>query len=248
MSELLKVEGISKDFDGIKALNGVAISIKSGEIVLLIGPNGSGKSTLIETITGFYKADSGKVIFQGDDITGIPSHLIYDFGITRTFQIPRPLKRMTLLENLMIAEKTAGDGIWGSFRKKWLEEEYKTAERAFKLLGFFELKDLYHHPASNLSRGQLKLLELGRALMPETKLLIMDEPLAGIAPQLAEKLLNRLKELKKLGIGLFLIEHRLDLVLPHVDNIYVIADGRIIAEGREEVLKNPEVIEVYLGA
>jgi len=247
-TDLLTVEGISKHFEGVKALDCVNITLQKGEITLLIGPNGSGKTTLIATITGFHKADSGRVIFQGKDITGLPPHHIYDLGITRTFQIPRPLKRLTLLENLMIGAKTGGDGIWGSFRKNWLKEEHETAERAFNLLEFLGLKKLSHHPASDLSGGQSKLLELGRALMPETKLLIIDEPLAGIAPQLAEKLLNRLKEIKKLGIGLLLIEHRLDLVLPYADNIYVIAEGKIIAKGHEDVLEQPKVIEAYLGA
>ncbi|RLG33363.1 ABC transporter ATP-binding protein [Methanosarcinales archaeon] len=245
---LLKVDGICKHFDGVTALDGVKISLERARITLLIGPNGSGKSTLIETITGFCQPDSGNIIFEGEDITGIPPHRIYDLGISRTFQIPRPLRRLTLLENLMVAEKSPGDTIWGSFRRGWLKKEEEIAERAFELLEFLGLDGMWDHPASNLSGGQLKLLELGRALMRDVKLLIMDEPIAGVVPQLAEKLLNYLKDLKKQGITLLLIEHRLDLVLPYVDNIYVISDGRIIAEGREEVLEHPDVIEVYLGA
>lgn len=245
---LLTVEGISKHFEGVKALDGVNISLREGEIVLIIGPNGSGKSTLIETITGFCRADSGRVIFRGEDITGLPPHLIYERGIARTFQIPRPLKRLTLLENLMIAEKSPGDGIWGSFRRNWFVKEEEVTARAFEILDFLGLENLWDHPVSDLSGGQLKLLEIGRALMRDTKLIIMDEPIAGVAPQLAEKVLERLEKLKNLGIALLLIEHRLDLVLPFVDNIYVIADGKVIASGREEVLKHPDVIEVYLGA
>ncbi len=247
-TDLLTTEELSKYFIGVRALDSVNITLEKGEITLLLGPNGSGKTTLISTITGFHKADRGRVILEGRDITNLPPHQIYNLGITRTFQIPRPLKRMTVLENLMIGVKSSGDGIWGSFRRKWLKEEDETIERAFNLLEFLGLKRLAHHPASDLSGGESKLLELGRALMPDTKLLIMDEPLAGIAPQLAEKLLNRLREIKELGIGLLLIEHRLDLVLPYADKIYVMAEGKIIAKGDEEVLDEPSVLEAYLGA
>ncbi|HEC57659.1 MAG TPA: ABC transporter ATP-binding protein [Candidatus Syntrophoarchaeum butanivorans] len=248
-NELLKVDKVSKQFEGVRALDEVTLSLKRGDITLLIGPNGSGKSTLIGVITGFHRADSGRVLFRGEDITALPPHAIYGLGIARTFQIPRPLKRLTLLENLMIARATPGEGILRGFMGGWFEKEGEIAERAFKLLEFLNLEHLWDHPASDLSGGQLKLLEVGRALMSGVELLIMDEPFAGVAPGLSGRLLDRLRELKRLGLTILLIEHRLDLVVSYVDRVYVLADGKVIAEGSAgDVLKNPDVAEVYLGA
>jgi len=190
-----------------------------------------------------------KFFFENHDITNKPPHEIYRLGLIRTFQIPQPLKRLTVLENLMIAEENPGEKIINSLKGSWIKKEEELAEKAFKCLEFLGLDHLWNVESYKLSGGQLKLLEIGRALMKNAKLIVMDEPIAGINPVLANSILERLVELKKIGISFLLVEHRLDIILKYVDYIYVMANGRIIAEGKEkDVLENPEVVEVYLSA
>ena len=246
---ILETRNLSKFFDGLKALDGVNIKVKKRNITLIIGPNGSGKTTLINVISGFYKATSGRVIFEGEDITNRPPHEIYELGIVRSFQIPQPLRKLTVLENLLIAEKHIGEGVLSSLKySKWLEQEEELVERAFKILEFLKIDHLWDTEAYKLSGGQLKLVEVGRALMTNPKLIIMDEPIAGVAPALAHEILNRLTELKRKGITFLIVEHRLDIILKYVDYIYAMANGRVIAEGVEdEIINNPKVVEVYLG-
>ncbi len=246
---LLEVFNLFKFFGGLKALDGVSLGAERNKITLIIGPNGSGKTTLINVISGFYKADGGKVIFDGKDITNKPPHEIYKLGIVRTFQIPQPLKRLTVLENLLIANPNPGEGIFGSLSKKWEKHEEELVEKAFEILEFLEIDHLWDREAYKLSGGQLRLLEIGRALMSDAKLIITDEPIAGVAPFLAHNILKKFRQLVERGVTFLIIEHRLDIVLKYVDYIYVMASGKIIAEGKEEdILNNPAVIEVYLGA
>jgi len=246
---MLRTENLSKFFDGFKALDGVNVEADRRLITLVIGPNGSGKTTLINTVTGLYKADGGKVFFEGFDITNKPPDEIYKLGIIRTFQIPQPLKRLTVLENLMIAEENPGENILDGLGGSWMEREGEVAEKAFQILELLGLDHLWNVESYKLSGGQLKLLEVGRALMHNAKLIVMDEPVAGVNPALAHSILEKFLELKGMGISFLLVEHRLDIILRYVDYIYVMAGGRIIAEGGEdEVLSNPEVVEVYLSA
>lgn len=246
---MLKTDKISKSFDGIRALDRVGIEAKKGLITLIIGPNGSGKTTLVNIISGFLKADEGKVLLQDRDITNKSPHDIYKLGLIRTFQIPQPLKRLTVLENLLIADENPGEGILGSLNLSWQEKESELSEKAIRHLEFLELDHLWNTESYKLSGGQLKLLEVGRALMRDIKIMIMDEPIAGINPSLAHSILELLTKLKKMGLTLLVVEHRLDIVLKYADNIFVMANGMIIAEGSEkEILENPEVVEVYLGA
>ncbi|HIP63550.1 MAG TPA: ABC transporter ATP-binding protein [Archaeoglobus profundus] len=244
---ILETKNLSKFFDGLKALDNVNLAIQRNTITLIIGPNGSGKSTLINVVSGFYKATSGKVIFEGLDITNKPPHEIYKLGIARTFQIPKPLKKLTVLENLLIAEKHIGESILNCLSGKWLKKEEELVEKAFKILEFLKIDHLWDKEAYKLSGGQLKLLEIGRVLMVNPKLVIMDEPLAGVAPSLAHTILNKLTELKS-KITFLIVEHRLDIILEYVDYVYVMANGKIIAEGRgKDVINDPKVVEVYLG-
>jgi branched-chain amino acid transport system ATP-binding protein len=246
---LLRVQNLSKFFNGFKALDSASLTAERDRVTLVIGPNGSGKTTLINTICGMYRADSGTVFFEGRDITNKAPHEIYRLGVVRTFQIPQPLKRLTVLENLMMADESPGEKIIGSLKGSWIEKEGELAEKAFRYLDFLGMHHLWDSESYKLSGGQLKLLEVGRALMRNAKLIIMDEPIAGVNPVLAHSLLERLIALKKMGISLLLVEHRLDVVLRYVDYIYVMAGGKVIAEGREQdILNNPEVVEVYLSA
>lgn len=247
-SDLLYTKNLSKFFDGLKALNGVNINVKEGKVTLIIGPNGSGKTTFINTISGFYKADEGHVYYEGVEITNKPPHEIYKNGIVRTFQIPQPLKKLTVLENLLIAKYNPGEGVFSSLTPGWKKAEEEMVEKAFDILEFLKIDHLWDNFAFQLSGGQLKLLEMGRAMMADAKLIITDEPVAGVNPVLAEAILDRITELKKMGYTFLIVEHRLDLVLPYVDYIYVMAAGQVIAEGvEEEIMNNKEVIEVYLG-
>jgi len=246
--DILKTQNLSKFFDGLKALDGVSISVPEQNIVLVIGPNGSGKSTLINVITGFLKADEGKAVFKGEDITNKPPYKIFRKGIARTFQTPQPLKKLTVLENLLVAVLHPGESL-KCLGRGWLKYEEDSVEKAYGILEFLGIDHLWDQEAYKLSGGQLKLVEVGRALMCDAKLVVMDEPVAGVAPALAHTILDKLTKLKQAGVTFLIVEHRLDIVLPYVDYIYVMANGRIIAEGSErEILSHPEVIEVYLGA
>jgi branched-chain amino acid transport system ATP-binding protein len=248
-SEILKTQNLSKFFDGLKALNRANISVDRGSLTLVIGPNGSGKTTLINTISGFYKADEGKVFFEGKDITNKPPHEINRLGIVRTFQIPQPLKNLTVLENLLIAPDNPGESITGCLNSDWVKYEEEIVEKAFKILEFLKIDHLWDTESYKLSGGQLKLLEVARALMKDAKLIIMDEPIAGVNPVLSHDILERITELKKKGVSFLIVEHRLDIILKYVDYVYVMANGEIIAEGTEdEILNNRKVIEVYLGS
>ncbi len=247
--KILKTVSLSKFFDGLKALNGVNVEVDRRTLTLIIGPNGSGKSTFINTVCGFYKPDGGKVFFEGKDITGLPPYRIYEHGIVRTFQTPQPLKKMTVLENLLIAERHVGEKVLNALRySKWIKQEEELVERAFKLLEFLKIDHLWDRECYKLSGGQLKLVEVGRALMTNPKMIVMDEPIAGVAPALAHEIFERFVDLKRRGITFLIIEHRLDIVMGYVDFVYVMANGEVISKGKpEEVMNDPKVVEVYLG-
>ncbi|MBW9223719.1 ABC transporter ATP-binding protein [Methanothermococcus sp. SCGC AD-155-E23] len=250
---LLETKNLCKSFDGVKALDNVSIEVERNKLTLVMGPNGSGKSTLINAISGFIKVDSGRVLFENRDITNREPHEIYNYGIVRTFQNPEPLKSMTVLENVLIGRKHSGEEITNAlFPSRWMKEEEELVERAFKILEFLKLDHRWDHPSKSLSGGQMKLLEIGRALITDPKLIIMDEPIAGVAPGLAHNIFSHVVELKNRGISFLIVEHRLDIVLKYVDNLYVMFNGSVIAHGKgrdeiEKVLKDPKVTEVYIG-
>lgn len=251
MDYIIDVKRVSKSFGGVTALNDVSISIPRGSMVLLIGPNGSGKTTLINVITGVYKPDNGRIFFDGVDVTNRAPHEIYELGLVRTWQIPQPFMTLTVLENLLVAEKrNPGEGIFTFLSKRrWEKFEEESVKKAYRILKILKLDHLWDRPAYGLSGGQMKLLETGRALMSGAKMIMMDEPAAGINPVLAHEVFTHLREVnKKLGVTLLLIEHRLDIAIPYVDHVYAMHQGKIIAEGTPaQVLNNMLVIESYLG-
>jgi len=245
--KILKTISLSKFFNGLKALNKVNIDVEGQTLTLIIGPNGSGKTTFINTVCGFYKPDDGRVYFLDKDITGLPPNKVYEMGIVRTFQIPQPLKRLTVLENLLIAEKNV-EGLLSLKHSSWIKKEEEVVEKAFKILEFLKIDHLWDVESYKLSGGQLKLVEVGRALMTNPKMIITDEPIAGIAPALAHEILERFLDLKRMGITFLIVEHRLDIVMGYVDFVYVMANGEVISKGKpEEVMNDPKVVEVYLG-
>ena len=249
---ILWTEGIVKRFGGVVALDGVSVRIPRKRITLLIGPNGSGKTTLVNVISGFYAPDAGKVIYEGKDITGKPPHLIARMGIIRTFQIPKPFLNLTVLENLLAANPPGSYEnpylAWVS-KRRWIRVEDEAVERAFKILKLLGLDKEWDQRATALSGAGLKLLEVGRALMSGARLMIMDEPAAGVNPAKAHEIFSTLTRLRdEHGITFFIIEHRIDIAAKYVDYAYAMHLGRVISEGPpEKVLHDPRVIESYIG-
>lgn len=247
---LLKTVDLTLSFGALRAVDGASIEVPERRITLVIGPNGSGKTSLINTISGIYKPSSGKVIYDGIDITGLPPHRINELGIVRTFQIPQPFLRLTVLENLLVSWRgIPRTSLLRNMGRRWVSGEKEAAEYAFKVLRFLNLDRVWDQYAYQLSGGQLKLLELGRALMNRARLVIMDEPIAGILPTLAHDIFSYMrKSVSELGITILAVEHRLDIALKYVDQVYAMHRGKIIASGPPDaVVSNPLVIESYLG-
>ena len=249
---LLNVQAVTKSFEGLRAVNECSLQVRKGTITGLIGPNGAGKTTLFNVVTGFLKPTSGRILFAGGRIDGLPPHRVFDRGIVRTFQIPRELKQMTVLENLMLVPAgQSGEKLWNPwllpFRVRRQEREIR--DKALDVLEFVNLWHLRHEYASTLSSGQKKLLELARTLMCDPQLILLDEPGAGVNPTLMKSLALLVERLRDdSGITFFLIEHDMDLVARLCNPVIVMSSGDKIAEGTpEEVVHDERVLEAYLG-
>jgi len=248
---ILEAKNVYKRFGGIRAVDGCSIAVRPQTITGLIGPNGAGKSTLFGVISGLYYPDGGEVIFDGHRLTGLPPHDVVRRGLIKTFQIPRELRNLTVLENLLVAApSTAGerltDLVVRPFEiRKQLRAAIQKAESILSVVGLRPLRDEY---AKNLSGGQKKLLELARALMAEPKMVLLDEPVAGVNPVLAQKILQVIEDLRAKGLTFCLIEHDMDVVMKRCGWIIVMHQGRTLVEGvPDEIRSNPVVIESYLG-
>ncbi len=252
MAPLLLVSGIRKSFGNLRALDGVDLEVDLKKVSILIGPNGSGKTTLINVISGFHKPDSGKVSFEGQDITGLPPYKLYGMGLARTFQIPNLFWKLTVLENVLVAEKDhPGESFLRHiYRPAWVRKETEATERAAKILNLLGLSKVWDKPAVKLSGGQMKLLEMGRVLMSGSKLILLDEPISGVNPTLAHEIFTRILKLRdELGVTFLIVEHRLDIALSYVDTVTAMAFGKVVAAGKPElVMSDAKVIEAYLGA
>jgi branched-chain amino acid transport system ATP-binding protein len=249
---LLDVEGVVKRFGGIRAVDGASMRVEQGAITALIGPNGAGKTTLFNVITGFYRGDRGRVDFDGQPVFGDPPYVIARRGMVRTFQITKALAAMPVIDNMMLA---APDQPGERFRnvvfrpREVRSREREVHDQAMELLDIFNLADLADHYAGTLSGGQRKLLELARALMAMPRLLLLDEPMAGINPTLGRRLLDHMQRLRREeGVTFLFIEHDMEVVMNHSDRVIVMADGRVIASGEpHEVRSDQRVIDAYLG-
>ncbi|MFX0125543.1 MAG: ABC transporter ATP-binding protein [Candidatus Hodarchaeota archaeon] len=248
--DFLKVENLSKKFGAFNVLKNVLLTIPEKTIVLLMGPNGSGKTTLINCISGVYRPDGGRIWFNGMNITGKELHEIVKLGLGRSFQIPGPFKKLTVGENLLVCgQNQKGENFSTSiFHRIWDKQEKELVEKLYKIIQQVDLEHQINTLAGELSGGQLKLLELGRLLMLDSKLMLLDEPIGGINPVLAHKILSQIQKIRtNFGTSFLLVEHRLDIVMQYVDYVYVLAEGNIKCEGSpKEVLNRKELYEIYL--
>ncbi|MDA0270017.1 MAG: ABC transporter ATP-binding protein [Chloroflexi bacterium] len=266
---ILVVDRLEKRFGGNRAVDGASFSVQRGSITGLIGPNGAGKTTCFYMIVGLVQADQGRVLiddldvshqpmhrgrvtFAGRDITGQPSHRIFRHGLVRTFQIPQELGRMTVIENLMLVPAgQTGERLWEPLLRPWRvrAEEQANAERAHEVLRQMTQDHLALEPAANLSGGQRKLLELARALMATPKMILLDEPSAGVNPTLAQRLVDDILGIRRdTGVTFLVIGHDMDVIARLSDHVVVMAAGQVLTQGTpDEVLSNTEVQEAYLG-
>jgi branched-chain amino acid transport system ATP-binding protein len=249
---MIVAEAIAKRFGGLTALDGCSLAIETGRITGLVGPNGAGKSTLFNIIAGNLKPSRGRVWLAGEDITGLPPHALYRRGLLRTFQIAHEFARMTVLENLLVAAADQrGESFWPIFFKprEVAAQERNLRAKAEEVLAFLGLEELALAPAGNLSGGQKKLLELGRTLMTEAKVVLLDEIGAGVNRTLLKRIGALIRELnEKRGCTFCLIEHDMDFVAELCDPVIVLAQGRVLAQGHiQELRRDPRVIEAYFG-
>ncbi|MGF1627457.1 MAG: ABC transporter ATP-binding protein [Alphaproteobacteria bacterium] len=248
---MLAAQGLTKLFGGVRGVDDASFTVERGRIVGLIGPNGAGKTTLFNLVAGAIRPTSGTLALEGRRLDGLPPERIFRHGIGRTFQIPRPFARMTVLENVMVGPiGQLGERFWAN----WLSpgrvraQERRLRERAMHWLGFLRLDALADQPASSLSGGQRKLLELARVLMAEPALILLDEPAAGVNPALLDLIVDRIATLNRQGTTFLVIEHNMDVVMQLCDPVICMAQGRILVEGPAEVIRSdPRVIESYLG-
>ena len=249
---ILEIEGLHKSYGGLRAVAGASFSVRRGSLTALIGPNGAGKTTLFDLVTGFTGPDRGAIRFESRTIAGLPPHRIARRGLVRTFQLTRIFAAMTVLENMMLAPPgQPGESLLrvlqpgsGSRRVEAMQRE-----RALALLGRFNLREKADDYAGSLSGGQRKLLELARALMVGPRLVLLDEPMAGVNRVLGGRLLDYVEELRRTGDVTFLfVEHDMDVVMTRADHVVVMAEGAVIAEGSPEAVRaDPRVIDAYLG-
>ncbi|MEQ1768759.1 MAG: ABC transporter ATP-binding protein [Devosia sp.] len=250
---VIDVQGVSKSFGGLRAVNNCSLRVERGSVTGLIGPNGAGKSTLFNLVAGNIAPDSGKIVFDGEDVTGLKPNALFGKGMLRTFQIAHEFSNMTALENLMMVP---GDQIGENLFANWLApravktRDQAVRQKALDVIDFLKLAHVKNELAGNLSGGQKKLLELGRTMMVDAKIVLLDEVAAGVNRTLLQDLAANIERMnRELGYTFFVIEHDMDLIGRLCDPVIVMAAGEVIAEGpMAEIRANPEIIEAYFGS
>ena len=252
MTALLELETVTKRFGGLVAVSDVSLSVMPGQIYSLIGPNGAGKTTVFNLISAVFRPSSGRILFEGRDLTRMPTYALARLGIARTFQNLAVFKHETVVNNLLVGMHThlrtdplSAALFWGHARR----EEIRARERVEEIIEFLEIEDLRDHTVGTLSYGQQKRVELGRALAISPKLLLLDEMVSGMNQEEREDIARFILDLKdELGMTVFMVEHDMGIVMDISDHVCVVNHGRKIAEGApEEIAANPAVIEAYLG-
>ena len=248
---LLRIREVSKHFGGVYAVNEVSLDIDHGRICGLVGPNGSGKTTLFNTILGLHRPDQGEIYFNGKCISNLAPHQIYELGLVNAFQLPRLFYSLSVLDNMLVAARgQQGDRLFNSLflRGRWQEQEKGLIKEALDILELVELDHLAFSPAGELSGGQRKLLEVARGLMAKPRLLLLDEPAAGINPVLGKKIYQKLKDFSHNGIAFFIVEHRLEILFEFASWVYVMDKGKIVIAGQPQALiDDPAFYAIYLG-
>ena len=248
---MLSVRNVVKSFGGFRALNGCDLEIQPGSITGIMGPNGAGKSTLFNIIAGLMPPDEGAVTLGGSEVAGLRPHRLAALGLVRTFQISRELGELTVLENMLLGQqRQCGERVWLNFarRERVNGEEDRAIDKARALLEQVDLWHLANEPARNLSGGQKKLLEISRALMLDPRIILLDEPTAGVSPLMSRSLGRTITQLRDRGLTFAIIEHDMDVIAELCDPIYVLAEGRTLTRGTfGEVSANAEVMKAYLG-
>ena len=251
MSEILKCENVRKYFGKFAAVDDFSFGLKEGGIYLLVGPNGCGKTTLVNCISGIFNPEEGHIYYRDADITGEDMYKIARRGLVRTFQIASPFLRLTTLENMLVAlPENAGENIFLSLLKpRWSDSEISAVRRASELLRVLGLRHVWNMPANTLSGGELKLLEIGRALMSGSETILLDEPVGSIDPKLCHQIFSHVLRLRdELGITFLVIEHRLEVAAQYADHVFAMDRGKLVCEGTsEEVFEDERVIIAYLG-
>lgn len=248
---LLAASGLTKSFGGIKAVDNAAIEVAQGSITGLIGPNGAGKTTLFNLLSNFIRPDQGRVLFDGEPIQHLQPHQIAQQGMIRTFQVARVLSRLSVLENMLLAaQHQTGENFWSAWLqfRQVAKEEKQLKERAYAILESVGLTHMTHEYAGSLSGGQRKLLEMARALMVQPKLILLDEPAAGVNPTLINQICEHITTWNREGMTFLIIEHNMDVIMSLCDRVWVLAEGRNLAVGTPaEIQTDSQVLEAYLG-
>ncbi len=248
---MLQLDDVVRSFGALRAVDGVSLRVEQASITGLIGPNGAGKTTLFNTIAGTHRPDAGTIRLRGERIDGLRSDQVFHRGMGRTFQIPRPLASLTLMENmLLVPVGQSGESIWNTWlrRGRIRAQDALHREKAREVLEFVGLARLTHEFARVLSGGQQKLLELARILMVDPSIILLDEPAAGVHPVLLESLIERILALHARGVTFLLIEHNMDMVMRLCNPVVVMAQGKVVMQGAPDVVRNdPRVVSAYLG-
>jgi ABC-type branched-subunit amino acid transport system ATPase component len=247
---ILSVRKLRREFGGVIAVADASFDVERGRITVLIGPNGAGKSTVLNVIAGAIAPTAGTVLLEGRDISGAPAHAVAQQGVIRTFQLASEFPHMTVMENLMVAPpRQIGEALWSPLRGKrlWRDQEVELVDRARPLLKRFGLADKEDEYASNLSGGQKRLLEISRALMAEPRLLLVDEPMAGVHPSMVERIEGHLTDLRSQGLSILMVEHEFDVVERISDRVIVMSRGEVISAGTmAEIRSSQLVVDAYI--